>query len=436
MGPIDYTSAFAGITSPYDGVMQGMKDGLAIRQLQQQREQAEAAAQAKAQMQADLASLSQNPTTQAITAMSLKYPQLSEQFKRSYDMLEPQEQKARLEQALPVYTALHKNQPEIARKTLLEQAEAYRNTGKEREARAAEAQAKAIEDNPAAAKINMGGLLAAVVGPDKWTKIVGDMGAEERAEQLAPSALRKAEADASGAQADAQTKGVTAKYAEKNAVADLETKGWNIKALQGDIEYKRNQTQIGYLNAKIARENNELQRQKLQVELDKAVTERDEKLRGKVADVESAVGNIDNMLNTIARIRNNSSLNSVLGSLEGKDFYPNTLLGTANPFGDGDERADAIRLIDTLGSQAFLAQIPNIKGMGALSNAEGAKLEAAFQNLSRNQSEKQFRETLQEATRLLEKGRNTVSKRYGVPIGNPDTPAASGGRPPLSSFQR
>ena len=91
-------------------------------------------------------------------------------------------------------------------------------------------------------------------------------------------------------------------------------------------------------------------------------------------------------------------------------------------------------LIDTLGSQAFLAQIPNIKGMGALSNAEGEKLQSAFQNLGRTQSEAQFRANLDEASRLLKKGREALAKSSGVPLGKPDTPAAPGARPPIDSF--
>jgi hypothetical protein len=144
------------------------------------------------------------------------------------------------------------------------------------------------------------------------------------------------------------------------------------------------------------------------------------------------------MMNTIARIKTLPGVREVVGSLEGQRFYPTqvaAVANTLNPFtSSGDDRADAIALIDTLGSQAFLAQIPSIKGMGALSNAEGEKLQSAFQNLGRAQSEKQFNATLDEATRLLMKAREGLSKSTGVPLPKPDTPAAPGARPPLESF--
>ena len=190
------------------------------------------------------------------------------------------------------------------------------------------------------------------------------------------------------------------------------------------------------MNAALGREGNDLKRQELQLKIQEARGKLDEKVRDRVAAAESGASAIDNMLNTVERIKTNKSLDSVVGSLEGKAFYPNTVAGTLNPFGNGDERADAIALIETLGSQAFLAQIPNIKGMGALSNAEGDKLQSALQNLSRAQSEGQFRANLDEAARLLKKGRESLSRSTGVPLGKPDTPAAPGSRPPLSTFEQ
>lgn len=410
MGPIDYSAAFQGF-NPNAG-FDGFKQGAAMQQMQVERAAAQKAAADKAAMQAELTALSQNPTTQGIAALSIKYPQLSEGFKRSFDMLEPGEKTARLESATPVYMALHNNKPEIAAKLLKDQATAYRNAGKEQEAKAAEAKAQQITDDPAAAKINLGGLLSAVIGPDKFTTMLGQMGVESRAAELQPSAVKEAAAKADGAQADATTKGVTAKYADRNALADLEKKGWDIKAVQGDIEFKKNQTQIGYLNAKIAREGNALQKQKLQLELDKAVQERDDKVREKVSKVEGATASMDNMLNTVERLLQNPELDDVLGSLEGR--MP----------GISDGESDAVALAEQLGSQAFLSQVPNIQGMGALSNAEGEKLQAAFQNFKRSQSEGQFRANLKEVKRLVTKARETVGKRYGVPVGAPDVPAA------------
>jgi hypothetical protein len=167
------------------------------------------------------------------------------------------------------------------------------------------------------------------------------------------------------------------------------------------------------LQAQLTKEDQALKRQELQAKIDEAKRKQSTELQQKVADVEGARFNIDNMLNTADRIMQNPELNSVIGTIQGR--MPVLL---------NDQAQDAVALIETLGSQAFLSQIPNVKGMGALSNAEGEKLQNAFQNLGRVQSEKQFKENLKEAQRLLLKARQNVSTRYGVPETVPDTPAA------------
>jgi hypothetical protein len=163
----------------------------------------------------------------------------------------------------------------------------------------------------------------------------------------------------------------------------------------------------------MARERNDLRRADLELKIAEARSALDGKAREKAAEAANAASQVDNMLNTVERIRKNPSLNGVLGTIQGR--MPVLL---------SDEAADAVALIDNLGSQAFLAQIPAIKGLGQLSNVEGDKLQQALQNMTRVQSEKQFRENLTEAQRLLKKARNNIGTRLGVPMGPIDTPAA------------
>jgi hypothetical protein len=62
--------------------------------------------------------------------------------------------------------------------------------------------------------------------------------------------------------------------------------------------------------------------------------------------------------------------------------------------------------------------------MGALSNTEGEKLQAALQNFSLRQSPERLKENLAEARRLLTKARASIAKQYGAQETKPDTPAA------------
>lgn len=183
---------------------------------------------------------------------------------------------------------------------------------------------------------------------------------------------------------------------------------------------KATELQLKTLEAAMKREDNDLKREDIKLKIQEqqqklADMERQKQSteREKTADLNQAFFGIDNMLNTVERIRQSPKLDSVVGTIQGRmDAYVD------------DEAAATIRLIENLGSQAFMAMIPGLKGMGALSNAEGDKLAASLQNISRVTSEEAFRETLSEIERLMGKSRKFIAERYGKPETKPDIPAA------------
>lgn len=423
-GPIDYSGAFS-TTSPAEEFAKSFSAFNGVRQANFKAQQEQLALEQQMALRKDLAAASANPTPQALAQLSVKYPQLSEQFKRSYDMLSSEQQQAKVSAAIPIYAAIQSGANDVASAKLRETATAMENSGQKQEAAQTRAMADLIDQHPEQAKTTMGLLLSSVMGPDKFADTFGKLGQESRSAEKAPAELAKANADATTAQADAVIKTEQAKVAPQTALLDLQKKGWDIEAIKNDIDYKKTANRIASMNAATARQGNDLKRQELQLKVQQEQQKLDQHVRDTVAGAESAAANIDNSLNTIERIKKNPALNSVLGSIQGR--MPALLDDQAN---------DAIALIDTLGSQAFLSQIPAMKGQGALSNAEGEKLQAALTNLSRVQSEGQFRSNLDEAARLMKKARENLTRKTGVPLPAPDTPAAPGSRPPLSSFQK
>lgn len=417
VSPIDYSIE---VQTPFQAALQGYQAGAAIRDDQAKQQQMQAAQLAQQQMQQDLGALSAKKDASGAdyAALMTKYPQLSEQLGRSWSALSQAQQQSKLDQGTRAYAAIQAGRTDIAEQLFRDQAAAARNSGAEEAAKQAETMADLIKLNPESARTSMALSLASYMGPEKFASTFATLGQEGRATDQAPAELAKKQADATKA-------GIDAKYAEQGAVLELQKKGWDIKAIQEDIGFKREANRIAAMNAATAREGNALKREELSLKVQEARNALDDKIRAKVADTEASAASIDNSLNTIERLKRNKSLNDVVGSIEGR--LPSVM---------SDEGSDAIALIETLGSQAFLSQAANLKGMGALSNAEGEKLQAALTNLSRTQSESQFRANLDEAARLLKKGRETLSKRTGVPLSAPDTPAAPGSRPPLDSFQR
>lgn len=196
MGPIDYSS---NISNPTQSFMQGLQGGAAVNQLQQQQDQQDAAKAQQLQMRQDLSALSKNPTSDQIIAMSVKYPQLSEQFKRSYDMLAPQEQEAKVNAMLPVYSAAVNGRGDIASQLLNEQADALENSGQKQQADAVRAHAQAFLDHPETMTTTSGLLLASAMGPEKFKSLIG--GLTDQAKAPSEVAQSKAEAGIKGAQA-------------------------------------------------------------------------------------------------------------------------------------------------------------------------------------------------------------------------------------------
>jgi cell division protein ZapA (FtsZ GTPase activity inhibitor) len=155
--------------------------------------------------------------------------------------------------------------------------------------------------------------------------------------------------------------------------------------------------------------------QELQQKIDESKEKRDATDREQRALVSNQSADIDNFLNTAQRVINTPK--DVIKSATGP-------VASRLPTLSSDV-ADFEALVEALGSQAFIAQIPKIKGTGSLSEKEGDKLQASLQTLSLKQSPERLIENVNEAVRLLKKVRENISLKYGVQAPPIDTPAAT-----------
>lgn len=89
----------------------------------------------------------------------------------------------------------------------------------------------------------------------------------------------------------------------------------------------------------------------------------------------------------------------------------------------GTNKAGAVSKIETLQAGAFLTAIQQLRGLGALSETEGDKLQAAAANLNRNQSEEDFKNSLliyrSKVLRVVEELKSTTGE------GSPGAPTPS-----------
>lgn len=405
--PINYG---VDIPDPSQSFLQAFKTGTAITETRVAQEKALREAERQQLISQAFQRLRQPGATAkdyADLAMMLPETQ-AKAVRESFAMMSGERQQNALTKAGQVFSAFKSGKPEIAVSLIEQQIEAKRNSGDEQGAKFLETWRDVAKENPKAAEDYFGFTISQIPGGDKVIGGVVQLAEERRKAEKAPFELTEA-------QAKAQKAAVDAKFAESNAALDLQKKGWDITKIQEDIKIARQNARIAALNAQIAREGNQLKREELGLKLQEMKEKRDTAVREKAADLESARGNVDNMLNTADRILKTPM--GVAGSAAGPVSSRMPTLS--------QDTADFEELVNTLGSQAFLAQIPNIKGMGALSNAEGEKLQAALQNFSLRQSPERLMENVREAQRLLIKARKNMTARSGLPETIPDTPAVS-----------
>lgn len=414
--------------------------------VQLENEAKQRAAQQAAALQADIAAVTKQPTTEGINQLILKYPHLSESFQRGLNAVSAEEQKARIQEGTQVYAAILNGQPEMGAQILKDTATALRESGNARQAETYERMAKLIELNPEGAQTSIGLMLATAMGADKFQGTFKELEDQRRGRMTEKDKARQVTAEADKATREAEVAAVQSRFAESNAVLDIQQKGWNIAALQNDIDIKKANLKIAQAELQLKKNADGRDAQRLQMDLDRLKRERDEAVRTKTADLNQSMGNIDNMLNTLEGVLSSKALDDVVGPIEGSDFYPTTIaamaargVNIANPFytpTSADERKSTIAEVNKLIAQSFTTQLEKMRGLGHLSNAEGDKIQSAFANFSRNQGEEGFRASAQEARRLLLKERERIAAKYGMPAPSVDAPKTPGSRPPLESFDR
>lgn len=388
-GPYDYTVQQPDIAgSLLGGIQAGQQLGAARDAINQKKQYAD-----------DLHSTLSNPTPQAFSALIAKYPQQQKAFQASWDILNKDQQDQQFSAGTQAYSAINNGKPEVAIGILDKQISALENSGQDPANLISIRDAVRRDPRGAGAQI---ALSLSSFDPERWGKIATEL----RASEAAPANLVEAQSKASKAATDA-------KFAESKAVQDLTKGGWEVQKLANDIDISRQNSQIAAINSSIKRETNDLKRQELGLKLEEKIAARDMKVNEKAAEISSSRATIDNMLNTAERI-----LNTPFDVLEDAAGPVSSKIPTLS-----SDTADLEELVTTMSSQAFMAQIPALKGMGALSNAEGEKLQASLQNLSLRQSPERLKENIQEARRLMTKARGNLTSRYGAPDTAPDTPA-------------
>lgn len=150
-------------------------------------------------------------------------------------------------------------------------------------------------------------------------------------------------------------------------------------------------------NLGVQTELKNLQAQKLQSELGQTQSSK-----------EGAIDSYNTSLQTIDRLSKHPGLKSAVGAtLQPRIPYVGEIPGT--------EKANFMAELDTFKSQTFLPMVQNLRGMGALSDAEGKKLTDAVGALNPSMTEQAFKDSLVRIKADLSRAKDRIGKSIGQP---------------------
>ena len=386
MPQIDLSQSFAGL-------------GNALGQYgeyQKQQKAEQAAAELKAQYANDVQAYFAKPSASGLSMLTAKYPGQREAFKDIGDRMSAEQKAVELPVMAQAFHAITTGKPDAAKLLVDQQIEGMQNSGMD--ATKLKMIRSQLDSDPTQVA-GLIGLVGSSIDPDGWGKMMG----EKRAQELQPDLVRKGAAEAGSAE-------VKEKFAESEAVLDLEKKGWDIKKIKEDIDINKQNARIAAMNASLAREGNALKRQELQMKMDDAIAARDEKVRGKVAEATTAI----NAVNSTAGVFNDIlSDEDTLRAAVGTSAWRGSIPGTKT-------RSMAGKL-EQLQNMMTAENLGLLKG--AMSDNDIKFLRNISTNLDRYQDEDSFLSEMNRVGKNLAKAQNQIAKKYGAPVESFEQPS-------------
>ncbi|EIE3015428.1 phage DNA ejection protein [Escherichia coli] len=185
-------------------------------------------------------------------------------------------------------------------------------------------------------------------------------------------------------------------------------RGWASNNIaQQNVNLRRMELEDKKYDRLIANETNALKLAELQDKRLQSQQAMEQAKRDKADAYNSGMDNLSRTIETATKVLNSPGFTGYFGT---------NLNPLSSRFIPGTEAADTETLVDTLKSQGFLSGIQQMKGMGALSNAEGQKVMDAIGSLSPNQSEKSARAAIKTIIKTTEMAQKRMQQKYGKDI--------------------
>ena len=407
--PINY---MLDVQNPVQTAMTGLTQGMQIGQFMQAKEQAEREAIQKQQMQQELSAFASKPnkTHDDYANIMARFPSLSEDFKRSYDVLDTGRQQSSFKTASRAYSAAAGGRVDIAKSILENEALGYENAGDKATADQMRNLAKMADQNPNGF-LTSTGLFLASANPDKFKEALGALGEN----QMVPEeiSLKKAQTDKAKAETK-KTETETLWYGDKTQ-AEIDNLESQVEDRQTGrvLEQNKMQIQNDQFYAKLDQDQQQFYEKLNQEERKLTQTvfnvkekpiERIERLE-KVESFAVAARNAAEGVKLAAQLANDTK-----AIYESTGGYWNRAMRNV----PGTDEYNFDQGLETMKAKIFLAQIDQMRGLGALTQAEGEALKASIASINPNQEPESVQQSLTEIAKQLSKAAQSANKKAQI----------------------
>lgn len=402
--------------NPFQGVTQGFSQGFQLGEAYENKQRAIATAEkeelSKQAMMQDLSALAKNPSAEMYSQTVTKHPQLSEQLKRGYDIMDDGAKKSAVNTATQTSLLLNSGNISGAKDLLESRAVAFDNAGDKNQAGAYRAMMSMIDANPEQAKLSSYLIAAQGLTPEQFGEYNAKFGKERREDELHPIAKRQAIATVDKTVADTRKTNEEANYVAPLAEAEIANKASQAEdrttgrvleqqkmQLQNDQFYQNlDQSQSQFYETLSQNERKQAQ----------AIARAKETAEQRVTRLEKA--------QDLAVSAKQAADGSVLSAKLASDFgaisestggYWNRAMRNI----PGTKEYDFDQKLETLKSKVFLSQVDQMRGLGALTESEGAALKASIASINPNQSAKEVQKSLTEVARVLSDAAKNANKK-------------------------
>ena len=393
------------VQNPVQTAVTGLTQGMQIGQFVQAKEQAEREAIQKQQMQQELSNFASKPnkTHEDYANVMAKYPALAEDFKRSYDVLDSGKQQATFKTASRIYAATASKRFDLAKSILETEAAGYENAG-DQETAGYLRQLSMMADSDPEGLQTLTGLTLASTNPSQFKDVLGALNQND----LTPEEinLKKAQTE--------KTETETLWYGDKSQaeIDNIESQIEDRKTGRVQDQQKM-QIQNDQFYAKLDQDQQQFYEKLNQEERKIAQTvfnvkekpeQRMERLE-KVEGFATAARNASEGAKLAAQLANDTkALNESTGG------YWNRAMRNV----PGTDEYNFDQKLETMKSKIFLAQVDQMRGLGALTESEGAALKASIASINPNQDPRVVQQSLTEVAKQLSKAAQSANKKAQI----------------------